>query len=474
MTYPSFAAAQQRILARQKQRESEAQERLRIQQSRHGSSLVQKLPFPLSALGTRGLEAWDLVKGREGTRPAFRVGQVDAELLDEELLQLLKGQVSDGLKYFSSAVREDYIPEFLLALRILLFKISIWDHSSSYGATLQNLHYVDARHNGPVPRPPSRWQKALYGLGTIGGRYSWQKWEDYLADQERDYDNPKGPSLQIRLLKRITDMATTAHSVAAFVSFLLFLYNGRYRTLTDRILGLRLAPKSANVSRQVSFEYLNRQLVWHAFTEFLLFLLPLVGISRWRRWLSRAWRHAKALMRGKNLEEDGSYQQEGELAFLPERTCAICFRDQNPVSGTEADDLASTSAQGGIVGNALTDITNPYETIPCGCVYCFVCIATKLESEEGEGWICLRCGALVKECKPWDGDIIKVARKPEKVKKSVCFSDEERGGEEEEDGTEVKSDGHFSDAEQVVGDENQPENFAETGGTWRHEKEHRP
>jgi hypothetical protein len=34
-----------------------------------------------------------LIKGRDGTRPAFRVGQVDAELLDEELLGLLKGQV---------------------------------------------------------------------------------------------------------------------------------------------------------------------------------------------------------------------------------------------------------------------------------------------------------------------------------------------------------------------------------------------
>ena len=43
---------------------------------------------------------WNSIKGREGTRPAFRVGQVDAELLDEELLGLLKGQVGDALKYF--------------------------------------------------------------------------------------------------------------------------------------------------------------------------------------------------------------------------------------------------------------------------------------------------------------------------------------------------------------------------------------
>lgn len=33
-------------------------------------------------------------------RPAFRVGQLDTELLDEELLELLKGQLWGGLKYF--------------------------------------------------------------------------------------------------------------------------------------------------------------------------------------------------------------------------------------------------------------------------------------------------------------------------------------------------------------------------------------
>ena len=34
------------------------------------------------------------------SRPAFRVGQLDTELLDEELLGLLKGQMWGGLKYF--------------------------------------------------------------------------------------------------------------------------------------------------------------------------------------------------------------------------------------------------------------------------------------------------------------------------------------------------------------------------------------
>lgn len=40
----------------------------------------------------------------------------------------------------------------------------------------------------------------------------------------------------------------------------------RYRTLTDRALGMRLTYAQRTMSRNVSFEFLNRQLVWHAFT----------------------------------------------------------------------------------------------------------------------------------------------------------------------------------------------------------------
>lgn len=97
MTSIDFAAAQQRIVERRRLRAGEERARLESQRNRHASSALNRLPF---GVGQRGLEVWDSIKGREGTRPAFRVGQVDAELLDEELLELLRGQVGEGLKYF--------------------------------------------------------------------------------------------------------------------------------------------------------------------------------------------------------------------------------------------------------------------------------------------------------------------------------------------------------------------------------------
>ncbi|USP76367.1 uncharacterized protein yc1106_03641 [Curvularia clavata] len=410
-----FAAAQQRIAARRAQRA--LQQRNHHEPSRPARALA-RLPFPLSTVSSAGFSVWDAIKGRSGTRPEFRVGQVDAELLDEELLTLLKDQVGEGLKYFGSHVTDNYSAEILLVLRAILWKLSIWDQNASYGAHLQGLRYTDARSSAPNRPPPKPWQKIAYGAITVGGRYAWTKWEEYLLATSEDYTRPE--SARLKLLGRLSEMAGSAHDVLGLASFLVFLVDGRYRTITDRLLRLRLTPSSHSTSREVSFEYLNRQLVWHAFTEFLLFLLPLVGISRWRRILSRTFKKLRATLfsllgKSKSSSTDDDEEQgkaSGELGFLPERTCAICYRDQNPTTASEADIMASSAGGGGVVGSAATDITNPYEAIPCGCIYCFACLAQRIANEEGEGWTCLRCGDLVKECRPWNGDIIEEQPRP--------------------------------------------------------------
>lgn len=91
-------------------------------------------------------------------------------------------------------MRDDWSSEILLGLRAVLFKLTIWDHNASYGAALQNLQYTDARHRGPTSITPSKWQKAFYGLFTVGGHYGWEKWENWLAGQEGGYEEvPEHP-----------------------------------------------------------------------------------------------------------------------------------------------------------------------------------------------------------------------------------------------------------------------------------------
>lgn len=85
-------------------------------------------------------------------------------------------------------MREDWSHEIQFALRAILFKLAIWDHNASYGAALQDLRYIDSRSKGPVHSAPTKWQKSLYGLLTVGGRYAWDKWESWLIGQESGYE----------------------------------------------------------------------------------------------------------------------------------------------------------------------------------------------------------------------------------------------------------------------------------------------
>lgn len=434
-----FAAAQQRIHARRAASAAEVRSAALRHETEHLRRFA-RLPPPLRSLALETSRAWHAVRSPFGTGPAFRVGQVDAELLDEELLDLLCKQAAEGLRLLGAHLKDDWAAEVAVGLRAAVWKLSIWDHGASYGASLQGLKYVDARAgDAAVPRDATKGQRAAHGLITVGGRYAWKRWEDWLTGTESGYELP---SPLVQRLSRLTTLAGTAHDGAAFLSFLVFLYNGRYRTLGDRILRMRLVPATNQTSREVSFEYLNRQLVWHAFTEFLLFLLPLVGIGRWKRWVAKAWKKTVQTVRqlrhgGKAATQaNGDGAQKGELAFLPERTCAICYQDQNPTSGRSEQDVISAGANSGIVGSAATDVTNPYEAIPCGCVYCFVCLVQRIEAEEGEGFTCLRCGEpAVKACKPWNGDVLDAAetgrttsesgeptRPPSR--KSVAFADD--------------------------------------------------
>ncbi|KFY64563.1 hypothetical protein V497_01658 [Pseudogymnoascus sp. VKM F-4516 (FW-969)] len=417
MSSADFQAAQQRIAARRAAHAASAASQPQPPASSPLHKHLSHLPPSLNRLGAAGITAWDTIRGRSGTSPAFRVGQADAELLDEELLSLLRGQITSGLKYFGD-IQEEWGEEVGLALRGVLFKVSVWDHDATYGAALQNLRFTDARHKGLVPLPPSRSQKALYGLLTVFGPYAWTRWERYLSS----------PSFSLSSrLTTLTSRATTVYSLASLASFTAFLLNGRYRTLLDRALRLRLAPKTNQLARDISFEYLNRQLVWHAFTEFLLFLLPLLGIARWRRWLSRTWRRVSSLS---SPADAPAAAKQGPLAHLPERTCAICYEDQNKAKSEAEIVAASAAGQGGVAGG-MTDVTNPY-CGPCGCVYCFVCLAGRLEGEAGEGWVCLRCGEVIGECWAWGGDVVE--ERPVRVGKKVGFVDEAGSSSSESEG----------------------------------------
>ncbi|KAI8817923.1 Pex12 amino terminal region-domain-containing protein [Fimicolochytrium jonesii] len=286
----------------------------------------------------------------------LRVSQLDAELLDGELTGILRDQLLSVFSLFKSSVKEKFEPEIMALLHFVMYQLSIYSTGATYGLQLQNLKYRDeSRHKGRLEvssadAPLSKRQKLLHALLCIVGPWGWLRLNRYATTQgwsemhEASWYNKIWHSLQ---------KFENWYRGLSLLNLLVFLYNGRYRSLVDRILGMRLVYKQREMSRQVSFEFMNRQLVWQAFTEFLMFLVPLVNIEKIKNTISQS-------ISGPTI------------VTLPDHLCAICHANNanRPV------------------------IQVPYIT-NCGHKYCYYCIKTSMMVDSS--YHCLRCGQQVKE-----------------------------------------------------------------------------
>ncbi|KAI8056773.1 Pex12 amino terminal region-domain-containing protein [Syncephalis plumigaleata] len=271
-----------------------------------------------------------------------RVCQLDASSLDSELNITLLDHAQQAVSLFKGNIKDRYKNEIIAILEAVVYGFALFgsDGSATYGARLQNLKYRNEyKHRGGFGQatmrksqhaPLSKWQASLFCLIHVGG-HDWRRkcW------------------LWIQQAERIGRIVTLANLIT-------FLFNGRYRTPLERILGMRLVYAAKQTSRAVSFEFLNRQLIWHAFTEFLLFIMPLINLERLGNTVRRRFTKADA-----------------SLAKLPERICVFCYEEQpkdQVVLGTQVQ---------------LPYITN------CSHIYCYYCIRSRLMTDPH--YPCPRC-----------------------------------------------------------------------------------
>ncbi|WFD19398.1 peroxisome assembly protein (Peroxin-2) [Malassezia caprae] len=298
-----------------------------------------------------------------------RVGQLDADLLDQELTDLLAEPLKAALQKVHPAQERQRHAELYLLLRLLLYKFSIYDRSASYGAMLQNLKYrnewVHRAHRAHAgtstarDAPLSPIQLGLYPLLTIVLPYLYGKGRSYMTSHQYDQAPRESPQFVVYSL---ADHAHRLWNLVALLNFALFLWNGKYRTVTDRVLGMRLTYANRSLQRNVSFEFLNRQLVWNAFTEFLLFLLPLIKPQRVLRRMARWPSHPvvlgalhdtlpERLSRRLGLvkdDEDGVVRLAsrarkrtyGKYWYLPKECCALCFERLERAAGVDVDHVS--------------------------------------------------------------------------------------------------------------------------------------
>ncbi|XP_010254047.1 PREDICTED: peroxisome biogenesis protein 2 isoform X2 [Nelumbo nucifera] len=282
-----------------------------------------------------------------------RVNQVDAARLDVEMSAMLKEQLVKVFSLMKPGFLFQYEPELDAFLEFLIWRFSIWVDKPTPGNALMNLRYRDERaiavrgkevRTGLEGPGLTVSQKIWYCLSTVGGQYIWARLQSFSAF--RRWGDSEQTSLA-RLAWTSIRHVEGVYRAASFFNLLIFLYTGRYRNIIERALKARLVYGSPNMNRAVSFEYMNRQLVWNEFSEMLLLLLPLLNSSSIKRLL---------------------------LPFSKDKS-----------SGSSGDEAACPICQG--------NPTIPFLAVPCQHRYCYYCLRTRCAATTS--FRCSRCNEPV-------------------------------------------------------------------------------
>lgn len=218
--------------------------------------------------------------------PVLRISQLDALELDSALEQLLWTQFSQCFQNCRPGLLTPLEPELRALLQLLLWRFTLYSSSATVGQSLLSLRYHNGQSSSPRYRPLSRRQKL--GMAFLGTGADWLRERSHklllslgLSVGRASSEAEGGGTLQQGLRACLTLLSSVAQ-LASVLNFLVFLRRGCHPALAERVVGARAVFSKANVVRDVTYQYLNRELLWHGFSDFLIFLLPLVNTRKLR------------------------------------------------------------------------------------------------------------------------------------------------------------------------------------------------
>ncbi|OCT76914.1 peroxisome biogenesis factor 2 [Xenopus laevis] len=208
----------------------------------------------------------------EEINPVLRISQLDAIELNKALEQLIWSQFSSCFQGFKPGLLTRFEPEIKASLCLFLWRYTIYTKNATVGQTILNMQYKNDLAVTKKYRPLNKQQKVWFALFLVGGKWL----------EERSFDlfsnHPFGASFQ--RTKYFLNAISGLLKFGALLNFLIFLQQGKFATLTERLLGIRSVFSRPQDVRQVGFEYMNREILWHGFAEFLIFLLPLINTQK--------------------------------------------------------------------------------------------------------------------------------------------------------------------------------------------------
>lgn len=262
---------------------------------------------------------------------ASAIHVLDGQLLDGEVERRLVEEVGEslgdvGLPLEVQMVKTAFADEIKLALRIVLFKLLVWDRSTTYGFMMQGLRLR-----------VSKLSKLGLAVAILLG-YFHEKWESFVyGEGTREGTGEQARRFYLVTLKPFVERYSPLLQLALTLRFLL---NGKQSNLTHTLLGIGYEAQSP-LSRgglsdpeSVSYEFQNRQLVWNCVSEVLKVL--------------RVW--DLVALRGRQFGRGGS-------------------------------SATSNGMHAGRCSSCGDEPTNAVVATPCGDVYCYVCYMKRMTND---------------------------------------------------------------------------------------------
>lgn len=233
-------------------------------------------------------------------------------------------------------------PELEAFIKYYIFKHTLFKDGSSLGQSMLQLKLFSSNSlNNSLNTQsftdrslnPSKSQLLALGFVTIG--------LPYLLERGRHLVPGKDVHRIELTLKGLN-----------LLNFLIFLTNGQYRSLKERVLGLTCGYQSlSSALNPVNYDFMSREVLWFTFAELTSFTLPLINLTRIKNTFKRL------ILSSERPVTRSGIRSKSDLA-----TCAFCH--ETPINVRE---------------------------IGCNHVFCYYCIMIQLLADEKNGVSCSEC-----------------------------------------------------------------------------------
>jgi len=199
-----------------------------------------------------------------------RINQIDAAQLDIEIYKILKDQVKKIAEHGLPGKINKWQAEIDVLLKLLIWKASLQEGSSTFGQKLLNLHYANL----------NRKKAVLYLILSILPQYLKAKVTDYSSTC----------SATARGLQSLVDWTSNAFGILEYVNLLLFLHRGIQPRVIEFLLNLSSQSITTHRPRNIGYSYMTRELLWYGLMELFTIGIPMINFHYLKHAMIKLWR----------------------------------------------------------------------------------------------------------------------------------------------------------------------------------------